>query len=479
MKKWNFNNKYVGWGITSFLVIIGAIIFYYLMFHGEKFLANIGSYIGILMPVVFGLCIAYLLTPVLNWFEQRIFVPLCKKLKIKDSNGRKKIIRGLSIFLTVLLFFFLIFELFSMLISEIVPSIVNISSHFDDYVNNFTIWLNKLLEDNPDVRDNAIKVVDRYSIQIDTWINNTLLTKSSEILRWVSVGLLGSLKVAWNFMIGLIISVYVMANKEKFTGQFKKIIYAFFEANTGNIIVNNFKFTHRTFSGFINGKVVDSILIGCLCFAGTALMGTPYAALVSVIIGVTNIIPFFGPYLGAIPSLILIFMVDPLHPLQCLYFGIFILILQQFDGNILGPKILGSSTGLTSFWVIFAITLFGGIWGIFGMIVGVPIFAVLYAAFRSYINTRLRRKSLPTESDLYTNVCAVDATGLHDYTPEFVVGNKDPKKNTRYGQKFLSDFDQIVDGNYMNRIEENKDNSEEIKNENCEKENKSDTETIR
>ena len=436
------------------MVIIGSISFYYLVFHGEKFLANIRAIVNILMPVVFGLCIAYLLTPVLNWFEHHLIYPFCNKIRIKDSRSRNHVIRFMGIFLTILLFFTLIVSLISMLISEIVPSIVNISSHFDDYVDNFIKWLNGLLEDNPDLRDNAIKLVNKYSNEIDAWINNTLLTKSSEIFKTVSLGLIGSLKVAWNFLIGLIISVYVLANKEKFTGEFKKIIFAFFDGNTGTIIINNFKFTHRTFSGFISGKVVDSIVIGCICFAGTAIMGTPYAALVSVIIGVTNVIPFFGPYLGAIPSIILIFMVDPLHPLQCVYFAIFILILQQFDGNILGPKILGNSTGLTSFWVIFAITFFGGLWGIFGMIVGVPIFAVFYAAFRSMINTRLRRKSLPTESDLYINVCAVDEEGLHDYTPEYILKTKDPKKLTRFGKKFLSDYEQKIDGKYMNRLED-------------------------
>ena len=171
----------------------------------------------------------------------------------------------------------------------------------------------------------------------------------------------------------------MLASKERFAGQIKKVIYAVFERDTANITIRNFRFTHRTFIGFLPGKVIDSICIGILCFIGTSIMGTPYPALVSVIIGVTNIIPFFGPFLGAIPSTILIFVVDPMHPLNCVYFVIFVFVLQQFDGNILGPKILGDSTGLTGFWVIFAITLFGGLYGVLGMIVGVPIFAVIYA----------------------------------------------------------------------------------------------------
>ena len=167
--------------------------------------------------------------------------------------------------------------------------------------------------------------------------------------------------------------------------------------STANIVIRNFRFTHKTFIGFLGGKIVDSIIIGILCFIGTSFMHTPYAALVSVIVGVTNIIPFFGPYLGAIPSTILIFIVDPVHPLNCVYFVIFILALQQFDGNILGPKILGNSTGLSGFWVIFAITFFGGLFGVVGMIVGVPIFAVIYAAIKSLTNALLQKKKLPVE----------------------------------------------------------------------------------
>lgn len=450
MKKLNLKNKYIAWGLTAFIVLLCCMIVYYFMFHGQKFLTSLSKIMEILMPVLYGLIIAYLLTPILNYFEHKIFLPLCGKMKIKESRRRAGILRGLGIFCTFLLFFLAIGGLIYMLVSEIVPSIVNIASNFDNYVDNITNWLNKLLNDNPDVQENVTMLMDRYSDELDTWINNTVLAKSSEILKAVSMGAWGSLKVVWNLLLGIIISIYAMMHKEKFCGQFKKIIYAIFELNSANIIVNNFKFTHRTFSGFISGKVLDSFLIGCLCFMGTTILKTPYAALVSVVIGVTNVIPFFGPYLGAIPTTFLIFIVDPMHPLNCLYFVIFILVLQQFDGNILGPKILGSSTGLTSFWVIFAITFFGGIWGVFGMVVGVPIFAIIYAAFRSIINTKLRKKKLPTGSSNYTFVCAVDEKGLHEYIPEYKQP-KDKQKQYRFGQKFLSDFDETIDGAYMKR----------------------------
>lgn len=435
------NNKFFQWGVTAFLVIAASICFYYLMFHGANIKAGFKTIINILMPVVFGLSIAYLLTPVLNFVEYRILFPLCKFCKIKESGKRNSLVRGVGIGITTFLFFLLIYSLCSMMLSQIVPSISNIVANFDTYINNFTRWLNKLLEDNPEMRDYVIRSVNQYSGELENWLNDTVLTKTSSLIMTVSLSVISVLKVLWNFIIGFIISIYVLASKEKFTGQAKKMVYAVFKKDVANIVINDFCFTHKTFIGFISGKVLDSIIIGLLCFIGTTFLNTPYAALVSVVIGVTNVIPFFGPYLGAIPSIILIFIVDPVHPLNCVYFAIFILVLQQFDGNFLGPKILGDSTGLTGFWVIFSITLFGGLWGVFGMIVGVPIFAVIYAAIRSMVDASLRKKKLPTESGKYINVCQVNDEGLQEYTPHYKL-KKELRDKTRFGERFISNLDE-------------------------------------
>jgi predicted PurR-regulated permease PerM len=306
-----------------------------------------------------------------------------------------------------------------MLLSQIVPSIINIVSNFDTYINNITGWVTKLLDDNPDLSSNVTYLIDKYSSEIEKWLNtSTILARTGGIIRYVSLSVISLVKVLWNFIIGFVISIYVLASKEKFAGQAKKMIYSIFPKQAANNIIRDFRFTHRTFIGFISGKVVDSIIIGILCFIGTTLLNTPYAALVSTVIGITNIIPFFGPYLGAIPSAILVFVVDPSHPLNCVYFIIFILVLQQFDGNFLGPKILGNSTGLAGFWIIFAITLFGGLFGVIGMIVGVPIFAVIYAAVKSLVNAALARKNMPQETEIYMDVGYVDEEGFHQYIPE-------------------------------------------------------------
>lgn len=429
--KFKLNNKYVRWGVTAFLVIVAGITFYYFVFHSSNIRSGVKMITDILMPVVVGMAIAYLLTPILNFIESKLLYPLCNKLRIKESKKKNSIIRGLGILITAFLFVALIYVLLYMLISQIVPSVQNIVSNFDAYTSNFTKWLNQTMNDNPEVQAYLVRTFDKYSNELESWITD-ILPNTGQLIKTVSLSILGVVGVLWDFVIGFIISIYVLASKEKFAAQAKKVSYALFEKDTANTVIRNFRFTHKTFIGFLGGKIVDSIIIGILCFIGTSILKTPYAALVSVIVGVTNIIPFFGPFLGAVPSALLIFVVDPLHPLNCLYFVIFIIVLQQVDGNIIGPKILGSSTGLAGFWVIFAITLFGGLFGVFGMIIGVPIFAVIYAGIRSGLNILLSKKEMPTELEKYRNLDYVDEEGMHDI-PEEQPGEK--KASRRQSKK--------------------------------------------
>lgn len=411
--KLRWKNQYIRWGLTALLVIMGGIMFYYLLFHSSNIKSAFNVLVGIMMPVVFGFILAYLLTPVLNSIEQKVLYPLRKRLKLKEGPKTHRRIRTLSVLVTALLFYLIIHLLVSMLVSQIVPSIQNIVSNFDTYMSNFTVWMNRLLADNPDIKDYALNLINRYSEELERFLNETVLTKSSELIKTVTLSVLGIFKTMWNLVIGFIISIYILGSKEKFAVQAKKLIYACYQPDSANVIINNFRFAHNTFIGFISGKILDSLIIGMLCLIGTTLLQTPYAALISVIIGVTNIIPFFGPFLGAIPSTVLILVVDPMHPLNCVYFIVFILVLQQVDGNLIGPKILGDSTGLSGFWVIFAITLFGGLFGVLGMIVGVPIFAIIYAAVRSHVNSALIKKNMPIKSDLYENIECVDEAGIH------------------------------------------------------------------
>ncbi len=468
--KFRINSKFVRWGITAFLVIAASCCFIYLVFEGSSFSNGFKTLIQILTPVLFGMLIAYILTPVLNFVEYRVINPIFNKFKIKESKKRNSIIRCIGIIITTVLFYVLIYTLFYMILSQIIPSISNIVSNFDTYYSNFTKWITQLFDDNPNMRNNVLNAINKYSLELEKFLNDTVLSKTSEFIMTVSLSVINVLRFLWDMIIGIIISVYLLASKEKFTGQIKKIIYAIFKVDVANIIVNNFRFVHKTFIGFVSGKVLDSIIIGILCFIGTSILKTPYAALISVTISVTNIIPFFGPFLGAIPSTILIFIVDPSHPLNCLYFIVFILALQQFDGNILGPKILGESTGLSGFWVIFSITFFGGLYGVFGMVVGVPILAIIFAAIRSIVNVTLRKKDLPTSSDDYVNVCMIDESGLQQYVPSGKrKRDKTQKKNFWFGEQFVCNVDEHRELFYTEPVNKDKNDDSKDKDDNNKK----------
>lgn len=413
--KYRWDKKYLYWGITAFLVFVASICFYYLLFHGSSLKQSFGKILSISMPVIDGLAVAYLLTPVMNLIENKILLPLLLFCRIEITPKIKKRLRFVSIILTLLTVCGLLYGFFALVIPQLIKSIQSIILQFPIYIDNLSVWITKILSDNPDIESFANQLIEQYSSDIEKWLNQSLLPQMNELLKTLSLSVLGFVMSLWNLIIGFVISIYLLSSKELFSGQCKKVIYALFETKTANNFIQNMRFTHKTFSGFLGGKIIDSIIIGIICFIGTSFIGTPYPVLVSVIIGVTNIIPFFGPYLGAVPSAILILMVNPL---QCLYFIIFILILQQFDGNFLGPKILGNSTGLSGFWVIFSITLFGGLFGVLGMLIGVPTFAVLLAGFKSVCNRMLEKKGLSTNTTLYTTVYEIEGK-------EFVERNSD------------------------------------------------------
>lgn len=431
--KFKFEKKYLYWGITAFLVIAASILFYYALFHRSNLSSSIRTVIGISMPIIDGFVLAYLMTPVLNKIEDKIIKPIYVKAKLPLTSNTKKRMRAMSILVTIVLILIVMYEFFCLIIPEVIRSIQSIIFQFPLYVNNLTNWALSLMKNNPDLEEVVNGLISQYSSKLLDYLNSNLLPHINELIKTLSLSLIGVFKAFWNFIIGFIISIYVLGSKEKFAGQAKKIVYALFDRKAGNEIVTNFRFIHSTFIGFIGGKIVDSIIIGIICFVCTSIIGTPYAILVSVIVGVTNVIPFFGPWIGGIPSALLVLMVDPV---QALYFIILILVIQQFDGNILGPKILGDSTGLSGFWVIFAITIFGGLFGVLGMVVGVPIFAVFYAGVRASINRMLRRKELPTDIQPYMTVGQIDESKVFT---EYIPPVKKKKKKEESSNNEVSD----------------------------------------
>lgn len=430
--KFRWDKKYLYWGITSFCVIASSILFYYILFHGQNLRAGFHTLISVCMPIIYGLILAYLLNPVLKLVENRLIQPIYQKSNLDIITNKRKI-RNFSIVVTMMVFFLVMYGFFSMVIPELIKSVQSIILQFPVYVNNLQSWIEELFSNNVRLESTVSQLFERYSPDIVGWINDTLMPKFNVLLMELSLSVIGFAKFLWNIIIGLIISIYVMGLKETFAGQAKKIMFALLTPEHAGNLINDIRFVDRTFGGFIVGKLIDSALIGVLCFLGMSLLKLPYIVLISVIIGVTNVIPFFGPYLGAIPSAVLILMVNPLKVIP---FVIFILILQQFDGNFLGPKILGNSTGLNSFWVIFSITLFGGFFGVLGMAVGVPLFAVVYALLKRRCTVMLKKKGLSTDTKDYVSK---EDYKNHNYIPLFQFQNKEAVKKNHKAKKETED----------------------------------------
>ena len=421
--KWD--KKYLHWGVTAFLVLASAILFYYFVFHNAQFISVFKNIIDICFPVIDGLIIAFLLCPLVNWMERKFFV-LFRKKENRDKPVSEKAAKWLRV-LSILLSYIIVISLLSAFIITVIPqirtSILNIYAQSSQYKTNIEAWLADLFNKNPAIEEWVMNAFDTYAAQFAEWRDTFLIPKAQELLATVSISLFNFLGALWDIIIGAIVSIYVLYSKEKFSGQFKKLIYGFLNTKTANVLIANIRMVNNKFSGFIVGKLLDSLIIGILCFVGCSILNFPYPVLLALIIGVTNIIPFFGPFIGAIPCILLIFMINPL---QSIYFAIFILALQQFDGNILGPAILGESTGISSFWVIFSITFFGGIWGVTGMIVGVPLFAVFYAIIKTVLVTKLTKKDLPTETEKYVHVdyVSTETNEFVDLLPESVKAAK-------------------------------------------------------
>lgn len=446
-------SKYFLWGLTGFLTVVACILFYFIINNTATIAQLFANINKIMMPVYIAMIIAYLLAPILNFIEQRILYPISRKMKVKDTPKSRKTIRGIGLFITLLLSFAFVFGLLFMMISQIVPSITKLIDNYAFYVDQFQIWVKNALAKNPKLVNFVLEQTGNSNEQIEEYLEKDLWTNIStflpfidsegkiewsmmqEYIKTILGGVGRAFSILWKSILGLMISVYLLAGKEKFSGRSKKLTYSIFKRHTANEIIKDVRYANKTFIGFFGGKIMDSIIIGILCFIGTTILRTPYAPLVSLFVGITNIIPYFGPFIGAIPSALLIFLVDPMHPWNTIFFVIFILILQQIDGNVIGPKILGDSTGLEGFWVIFAITVFGGFLGIPGMIIGVPLFAVIYAGLRGLAARSLSKKKLSSDSVDYIDVDYIDTEGnvyLFDYDKL-----EQDRKNNRDNREWL------------------------------------------
>lgn len=387
MKK---DNHYFAWGLTAVCVVGAVMLIYDIVFRDSIVLNYAGVLMDILAPVLYGAAMAYLLAPVVNWFERIIL----------RHQGRtpSKWRRAISVVLTWMVVLALLYGLFSILLPELYASVKQLAGNAQRYYYTIYNWVIHILENNPEFAAKVTEIINEYYTEALAWINVNLVPQLQAAVLAVTGGILGVFTFFKNLLLGIIISIYLLAGKESFAAGGCKLSYTLLPEDKASLLIRCVKATDRIFSGFVRGKLLDSLIIGVLCFFFSSLFKFPYAPLVSVVVGVTNIIPFFGPFLGAIPSAFLILLDSPI---KCLYFIIFVLALQQFDGNILGPRILGDSTGISGFWVMVAILVGGGLWGVAGMFLGVPICACIHAGARAWSAYRLKRKGLPVESENY------------------------------------------------------------------------------
>ena len=401
-------------GITAFIVILISTMAYFMMFHIGALTEKLTMIRHILRPISLGLIFAFLLLPVHNAIMRFLMEKIgSKKPEKKHLPG---ILKAVSIFLSLAFAFAVLYVLLAMVIPQVYLSIVGLVQSIPEYINTAESVIMRFLEDNPEIQEMFVSTYNPAAVTIEKWLNNEIIPNLDSLastLEWIKVTLLPNITgvisnvsslvlqiVLWfkDAFIAVIVSVYLLASKDTFAAQTKKIVYSILPARYGDLLVEETRNAYRITSGFVNGKLLDSLIIGIIAFVCCNLFNFPYAALVAMIIGVTNIIPFFGPFIGAIPSALLILLVDPM---KCLYFCLFVFVLQQFDGNILGPKILGESTGLASFWVLFSIILFGGLFGFAGMVLGVPFFAIVFSIVKRLVNRGLRKKNLPVETSSY------------------------------------------------------------------------------
>ena len=390
----------VTWAITIFVLAIALMLAYYVIFDGRTLVRSIGGVIDSLSGIIIGVVIAFALLPLLEGIEEKILFPLYKLCGketseyAREDRSRRKQIRKIAILLTMIIFILIIYSLFRIIIPQLIDSIKEIATNLPIYVNNVDEYSNLFLSNNPELQRLIDSQLDAYYENLSEFLSKKLLPmlpSMDTIFKFASKSFFSIIGIVFDLIVGTIVAIYILDSKEKFTTVGKKMAYSFFREDFANELISGFRFTKTTFESFIGGKLIDSLIIGVICYIGALILKIDYPVLISVIVGVTNIIPFFGPYIGAIPCALILLIVNPMHSL---WFLIFIMILQQVDGNVIGPRILGNTTGLSSFWILFSILFFGGIWGFIGMIIGVPVFATIYDVLRKLIYRGLRKKNI-------------------------------------------------------------------------------------
>ena len=384
--------RYLKIGITGAAILASGILCAFVLFKMPVIIFVLKGITEILKPFLYGVVFAYLLAPLCNKIEEKLF-QFFPKAKAKA----RRFICFIAIVISLCVAIAVIWLIIMMIIPQVWDSVMKIIQMVPQKLIVVNNWIEHMLENQPELQAYFEEFSSQAESNIDSLLNVDTIQKVQSIINSLSVQLFGVLGVVKNIFLGLLISAYLLGSRKLFGAQAGLILHGVFSDKWAKIIEEEIRYTDKMFNGFLVGKIIDSAIIGLLCFAGTSIMGFEAPAFISVIIGITNIIPFFGPFIGAIPCGLLLLLENPMH---CLYFIIFIFVLQQLDGNVIGPKILGNTTGVSSFWVLFAILLFGGMWGVVGMVIGVPLFAVIYDIIRKLVYRGLckhKRESMITD----------------------------------------------------------------------------------
>ncbi len=419
------NSEYVKWGLTAFLVIVAGGLFWLVFSNLSGFYDILLEFFSILSPVLYGCLFAYLMNPIMEKTRKLLlkFMTTRKRQFKEKTVQRVSFIGGLVA--AVLVFLMLIYALIAMIVPNVIASVESLlqKDRLESYYNTINGWINRTFTGTP----------------VETWFHdnlNDLLTFITDKLREIDIGsfvvdltssVYSVVMGVFNFLLGIIPAVYILIFKKELCWQSKKIVIAWFKPERANRLLELARRTNRIFGGYVIGKLLDALIVGVITYFFMLIANLPYAALVSALVGVTNVIPFFGPLIGMIPSALLLVLDKPVN---ALIFIIFSLILQQIDGNIIENRILGEKLGISDFWVLVAILLFGGVFGIVGMLLGVPVFVVIYSLLADHINRRLRRKHLPTEGELYYTLQCVEElpieptdSGTHEAAqPDYEMG---------------------------------------------------------
>lgn len=359
----------------------------------KTFFSSIGSAMA---PFAYGLAFAFLMCPIYNKLRKKIHKFICA-----------------GICLIIMLAIFALLGL--LIIPQLIESVTNLIRRAPDYVASLDALSNSLLAKNPELANIVKTYYSGVGDSINLWFENSFIPNINSYFTAVSSGVISVAIAFKNIIIGLIVMVYFLNMKDVTKCRAKKICYSILSIEKANTFIDDCRFAYSAFNDFLVGKIIDSAIIGLLTFIVIGIFLIPYAAFVSIIIGITNIIPFFGPFIGAIPCALIILVESPI---KCLEFVIIIFIIQQLDGNVIGPKILGNKVGVSSFWVLFSILLFGGLFGFTGMILGVPIFAVIYRLLKRGVYEKLWAKNLSTHTKDYKDLEKID-----EETKEYITKN--------------------------------------------------------